>query len=80
MGNNDRCLQKILVKALSIRGSIFSALDSIFGGNTRSKFGMRMRPIQRDGGQRLESYSGNIFFDLREARYDAFAIDKRLLP
>ena len=55
-------------------------LDSIFGGNTRSKFGMRMRPIQRDGGQRLESYSGNIFFDLREARYDAFAIDKRLLP
>lgn len=55
-------------------------LDSIFGGNSRSKFGMRMRPIQRDGGQRLESYSGNIFFDLREARYDAFAIDKRLLP
>ena len=55
-------------------------LDSIFGGNTRSKFGMRMRPIQRDGGQRLESYSGNIFFDLREARYDAFVIDKRLLP
>ena len=55
-------------------------LDSIFGGNSRSKFGMRMRPIQRDGGQRLETYSGNIFFDLREARYDAFAIDKRLLP
>ena len=55
-------------------------LGSIFGGNSRSKFGMRMRPIQRDGGQRLESYSGNIFFDLREARYDAFAIDKRLLP
>ena len=55
-------------------------LDSIFGSNSRSKFGLRMRPIQRDGGQRLESYSGNIFFDLREARYDAFAIDKRLLP
>ena len=55
-------------------------LDSIFGGNTRSKFGTRMRPIQRDGGQRLESYSGNIFWDLRESRYDAFAIDQRLLP
>ena len=55
-------------------------LDSIFGSNTRSKFATRMRPIQRDGGQRLESYSGNIFFDLREARYDAFAADARLLP
>ena len=55
-------------------------LDSIFGSSTRSKFATRMRPIQRDGGQRLESYSGNIFFDLREARYDAFAADTRLLP
>ena len=55
-------------------------LDSLFGGNSRSKFGTRMRPIQRDGGQRLESYSGNIFWDLREARYDAFAVDERLLP
>jgi len=55
-------------------------LDSVFGGNNRSKFGTRMRPIQRDGGQRLESYSGNIFWDLRESRYDAFLIDERLLP
>ena len=55
-------------------------LDSVFGGNSRSKLGTRMRPIQRDGGQRLESYSGNIFWDLREARYDAFNVDNRLLP
>lgn len=55
-------------------------LDSLFGGNSRSKFGTRVRPIQRDGGQRLEGYSGNIFWDLREARYDAFAVDERLLP
>ena len=55
-------------------------LSAIFGGNTRSKFGTRMRPIQRDGGQRLETYSGNIFWDLREARYDAFKVDARLLP
>ena len=55
-------------------------LDSVFGGNSRSKLGTRMRPIQRDGGQRLESYSGNIFWDLREARYDAFQVDNRLLP
>lgn len=55
-------------------------LGSVFGGNSRSKLGTRMRPIQRDGGQRLESYSGNIFWDLREARYDAFKVDNRLLP
>ena len=55
-------------------------LDAVFGGATRSKLGTRIRPIQRDGGQRLEGYSGNIFWDLREARYDAFQIDKRLLP
>lgn len=55
-------------------------LDSVSGGNSRSKLGTRMRPIQRDGGQRLEGYSGNIFWDLREARYDAFKIDRRLMP
>ena len=55
-------------------------LDSVFGGATRSKLGTRIRPIQRDGGQRLEGYSGNIFWDLREARYDAFQIDERLMP
>ena len=55
-------------------------LDAIFGGTTRSKLGTRIRPIQRDGGQRLEGYSGNIFWDLRQARYDAFQIDERLLP
>ena len=55
-------------------------LDAILGGASRSKLGTRIRPIQRDGGQRLEGYSGNIFWDLREARYDAFQIDERLLP
>lgn len=55
-------------------------LDAIFGGSSRSKLGTLMRPIQRDGGQRLDGYSGNIFWDLRESRYDAFSIDERLLP
>jgi hypothetical protein len=40
----------------------------------------QIRPIQRDGGQRLDGYSGNIFWDLRAVRYDAFAQDKKLLP
>jgi len=31
-----------------------------------------MRPIQRDGGQRLEDFSGSIWWDTRGARHDAF--------
>ena len=55
-------------------------LDGVFGSKSRSRFSTRMRPIQRDGGQRLDGFSGDIFWDLRTARYDAFAKDKRLLP
>ena len=55
-------------------------LDGVFGSRTRGNFATRMRPIQRDGGQRLEDFSGNIFWDLRGARYDAFTPDNRLLP
>ena len=54
-------------------------IGNIFGGNTRSKIATRIRPVLRDGGQRLESYSGNIFWDLRQARYDAVVIDERLI-
>ena len=31
-----------------------------------------IRPIQRDGGQRLEDFSGNIWWNTRNASYDAF--------
>ena len=55
-------------------------LDGLFGSKTRSRFATRMRPIQRDGGQRLEDFSSNIFWDLRGVRYDAFDPDQRLLP
>jgi hypothetical protein len=55
-------------------------LDGLFGAKTRGRFATRMRPIQRDGGQRLEDFSSNIFWDLRGARYDAFDPDERLLP
>ncbi len=47
-----------------------------FGTNkarTRSAYVTRLRPIQRDGGQRLEDFSGNIWWDLRSARYDALS-------
>jgi len=56
-------------------------LSSLFGSNSgRSNFTSRLRPIQRDGGQRLEGLSGDIFWDLREARADSFRIDTRLSP
>jgi hypothetical protein len=55
--------------------------DGLFGRNTRGAYTTRLRPIQRDGGQRLEDFSGNIWWDLRGARYDAFTdLKHRLVP
>jgi len=45
---------------------------ALFGKNTRGSYSTRLRSLQRDGGQRLENFSGNIWFNLREARYDVF--------
>ena len=47
--------------------------DGLFGRNTRGNYNAAIRPIQRDGGQRLEGFSGNIWWDIRSARYDAFS-------
>tara|TARA_B110000211_G_scaffold75737_2_gene88663 strand:- start:2050 stop:4179 length:2130 start_codon:yes stop_codon:yes gene_type:complete len=56
-------------------------LGRLFGNSTRASFGNRIRPIQRDGGQRLESHSGSIWWDTRSARYDAFSeLTERMLP
>ena len=55
--------------------------DSLLGRNTRSSYTTRIRPIQRDGGARLEDFSSNIWWDLRSARYDAFSQNNaRMLP
>jgi hypothetical protein len=55
--------------------------DGLFGRNTRGSYNNRLRPIQRDGGQRLEDFSGNIWWDIRSARYDAFSeVTSRLAP
>ena len=56
-------------------------LGGLFGSNTRSAYSTRVRPVQRDGGQRLENHSGTIFWDLRQVRYDVFTENlERLLP
>jgi hypothetical protein len=48
-------------------------LDGLLGDRTRAKYATRVRPIQRDGGQRLEDFSGNIFWDMRQARIDSIS-------
>jgi hypothetical protein len=55
--------------------------DGLFGRNTRGSYNTRIRPIQRDGGQRLEDFSANIWWDTRGARYDAFSdLKNRMVP
>lgn len=47
--------------------------NGFLGASTRSNYSMRLRPIQRDGGQRLEDFSANIWWYTRGARYDAIS-------
>lgn len=47
-------------------------IASIMKSNKRNLYSTRLRPIQRDGGQRLEDFSGTIWWDLRTARIDSF--------
>ncbi|MDG1165262.1 MAG: YjbH domain-containing protein, partial [Porticoccaceae bacterium] len=47
-------------------------LNTLFNQNVRSSYSTRIRPIQRDGGARLEDFSGNIWWNLRGVRYDVF--------
>ena len=56
-------------------------LDGVLGGSGRANYSMRVRPIQRDGGARLEDLSGNIWWDLRGVGYDALQEHKaRAVP
>jgi hypothetical protein len=48
-------------------------LNGILGTSNRSNYTNRLRPIQRDGGQRLEDFSANIWWDTRAVRYDALS-------
>jgi hypothetical protein len=46
--------------------------DNFFSNAKKSVYKTRIRPIQRDGGARLEGFSGDIWWDIRDARYDVF--------
>ena len=50
-------------------------LHTLLNKNVRSSYSTRIRPVQRDGGARLEDFSGNIWWDLRGVRYDALQED-----
>ena len=47
--------------------------SSLFQSGKKSAFKTRIRPIQRDGGARLEGFSGNMWWELRDARFDMFS-------
>ncbi len=51
-------------------------LDNLFNKNTRSTYTTLVRPVQRDGGQRLEGFSGTIWFDQQPARFDSLSENK----
>jgi hypothetical protein len=52
-------------------------LNGFLGSSSRSSYTTRVRPVQRDGGQYLEDFTGSIWWDTRNARYDAFSQIKR---
>lgn len=47
--------------------------DSFFQTGKKSAFKTRIRPIQRDGGARLEGFSGDMWWDTRDASFDLFS-------
>lgn len=54
------------------KGMFFRIPLGILGSSGRSAYNARIRPIQRDGGARLEGFTGDLWWDIREARYDVF--------
>lgn len=44
--------------------------DGILPGNTRAAYSTILRPLERDGGRRLENFGGSLWFDRRSLRYD----------
>ena len=49
--------------------------------NTKSSFSTVLRSVQRDGGQKLDDFTGRLWHDLRNVRYDNLNNNKdRMLP
>jgi hypothetical protein len=55
--------------------------NSFVGENTRGKYTTTVRSIQRDGGQKLDDFTGKLWHDLRGVRYDSLERHKsRMIP
>lgn len=55
--------------------------DSFTSGNTKNSFRTVLRSVQRDGGQKLDDFTGRLWFDLRNVRYDNLKNYKgRMIP
>ena len=55
--------------------------NGLLPGNTRSTYTTILRPLERDGGRRLEDFSGSLWFSQRSVRYDALDRQKnRMVP
>lgn len=55
--------------------------DGLLPGNTRASYSTILRPLERDGGRRLENFGGSLWFDRRSLRYDALDRNRsRMLP
>ena len=55
--------------------------DSFFSNDTKDSFVTVIRSIQRDGGQKLDDFTGRLWHDLRSVRYDSFRNNKsRMVP
>tara|TARA_Y100001980_G_C14512276_1_gene287701 strand:+ start:30 stop:929 length:900 start_codon:yes stop_codon:yes gene_type:complete len=55
--------------------------DSFTSGNTKNSFRTVLRSVQRDGGQKLDDFTGRLWFDLRNVRYDNLKnYRRRMIP
>ena len=55
--------------------------NGLFPGNTKNAYAAIIRPLERDGGRRLEDFSGSLWFSRRNVRYDSLAGNKsRMIP
>ena len=55
--------------------------NGLLPGNTRAAYSTILRPLERDGGRRLENFGGGLWFDRRALRYDALDRHRnRMLP
>ena len=49
----------------------------LLGGNTRGSYKTILRPIERDGGRRLEGFAGELWWDRRAVRFDSLQPKQR---